>query len=44
VGKTTKTINVSFEDDEFEDLTAAKGNESWHDFILSKAPAKVKAK
>ena len=29
-----KTINVTFEDEEHEDLMQAKGKLSWHDFIL----------
>jgi len=29
-----KTINVHFEDKEFKKLLKAKGNKSWHDFIL----------
>lgn len=29
-----KTINVTFEDDEYEQLTSAKADVNWHDFIL----------
>lgn len=32
-----KTINVYFEDPEFEDLIDLKGKRSWHDFILELA-------
>ena len=30
-----KTINISFEDKEFEALLKVKGDISWRDFILS---------
>jgi len=30
-----KTINVTFEDNEFESLIKNKGNITWHDFILT---------
>ena len=30
-----KTINVTFTDEEIEELTKKKGDKSWHDFILS---------
>jgi len=30
-----KTINVTFEDDEFEKLLKAKTDKSWRDFILT---------
>lgn len=39
-----KTINVTFEDEEFESLVEAKGPASWHDFVLAKVPRKVRAK
>lgn len=29
-----KSINVYFEDNEFEKLIKAKGDQSWHDFIM----------
>ena len=29
-----KTINVTFEDQEYEKLLKAKEEKSWHDFIL----------
>jgi len=29
-----KTINVTFEDEEFERLEIAKKKDSWHDFIM----------
>jgi predicted CopG family antitoxin len=29
-----KTINVTFEEDEWKLLVKAKGKASWHDFIL----------
>jgi predicted CopG family antitoxin len=29
-----KTINVTFEDEEFEQLNDAKGDDNWRDFIL----------
>lgn len=32
-----KSINVTFEDREFEDLKKLKGDKPWHDFILDKA-------
>jgi hypothetical protein len=31
------TINVDFSENEFEQLTQARGKESWHDFIMSLA-------
>ena len=30
-----KTINVTFTDDEGEQLIKLKGNLSWHDFIMT---------
>lgn len=30
-----KTINVTFEDLEFEQLNIIKGDDSWRDFILT---------
>jgi predicted CopG family antitoxin len=30
-----KSVNVVFEDSEFEALNKLKGKKSWHDFILS---------
>jgi hypothetical protein len=30
-----KTINITFDDKEHEELMIRKGNLSWHDFILS---------
>jgi predicted CopG family antitoxin len=35
-----KTINVPFEDKDYEDLLKAKGELSWHDFILTLAKRK----
>jgi predicted CopG family antitoxin len=32
-----KTINVTFEDDEFERLEIKKGSLSWHDYIMTLA-------
>ena len=31
-----KTINEKFTDGEFEQLQLAKGEKSWHDFILER--------
>jgi len=39
-----KTINVAFDDDEFERLDKVKNGESWHDFILRAALQKVESK
>jgi predicted CopG family antitoxin len=30
-----KTVNVVFEDKEFEALVQLKGTKSWHDFLLT---------
>ena len=30
-----KSIHVTFEDTEFEDLKRVKGDKSWHDFIVA---------
>lgn len=35
-----KSVNVVFEDSEFEALLKAKGTKSWHDFILTLKEAK----
>ena len=35
-----KHINVTFEDAEYEQLFKAKGNKTWHDFILEKKEKK----
>ena len=35
-----KTVNVVFEDKEFETLVKVKGAKSWHDFILTLAEVK----
>ena len=32
-----KTINVTFEDEEFERLEVKKGRLSWHDYIMTLA-------
>jgi predicted CopG family antitoxin len=32
-----KNLNITFEDEEFEKLKKAKGELSWHDFVLSLA-------
>lgn len=32
-----KSINITFEDEEFEALTKARKEENWHDFIMSLA-------
>ena len=32
-----KTINVTFEDDEFEKLEIKKGSMNWHDYIMTLA-------
>ena len=29
-----KTLNVTFEDEEYNQLVAKKGELSWHDFIM----------
>jgi len=29
-----KTINVTFEDEEYERLVKKKGDKSWHNFIM----------
>ncbi len=29
-----KTINVTFEDEEYKKLVEKKGNMTWHDFIM----------
>lgn len=39
-----KTINVTFEDEEFELLNNAKSNDSWHDFILTLVTTRKKSK
>jgi hypothetical protein len=40
-----KTINETFTEDEFEALQQAKGDKSWHDFIMLLAKVqKQKAK
>lgn len=31
-----KTINVTFEDEEYDKLIKRKGDLSWHDFIIKK--------
>ena len=36
-----KTINVSFEDAEFEAIEKAKGMQSWRDYIINSAKARV---
>ncbi len=35
-----KTINETFEDNEFEELSKKKGNKSWRQFILDLAKVK----
>jgi len=35
-----KTINVTFEDDEIDNLLNAKGDDSWHDFIMTLVKSK----
>lgn len=35
LGVEMKTVNVVFEDKEFEALVKTKGTKSWHDFILT---------
>ena len=35
-----KTINVTFEDEEFNELEKAKGEMNWHDFVLKILPKK----
>jgi|TARA_Y100000310_G_scaffold335935_1_gene419202 predicted CopG family antitoxin len=37
-----KTINETFEDEEYEALIDRKGDKSWRDFILSAAKVKKK--
>jgi len=39
-----KTVNVVFENEEFELLMKAKGTKSWHDFILTLAEVKEECK
>jgi hypothetical protein len=29
-----RTLNVTFDDEDFEKLERAKGDKSWHDFIM----------
>lgn len=36
-----KTINVSFEDAEMEAIEKAKGMQSWRDYIINSAKARV---
>ncbi len=38
-----KTINVTFEDEEFERLEMKKGTLSWHDYIMTLAGEQEKA-
>jgi hypothetical protein len=38
-----KSINETFEDEDFERIKRAKGDLSWHDFLLKCAEMKVKA-
>ena len=39
-----RAINVIFDDEDFERLNLAKGDLSWHDFLLKlAAPAKAKS-
>jgi hypothetical protein len=33
-----KTVNITFEDDEFKKLIKDKGNKNWRDYMLSKLP------
>lgn len=35
-----RTMNVVFEDEEFDRLTKAKGELNWHDFVLTLAERK----
>jgi len=37
-----KTINVSFEDEEFDRLNSIKGSDSWREFILTLTEIKKK--
>jgi hypothetical protein len=39
-----KTINETFTDEEIERLKIAKGNRSWHDFIMDLAKIEGKVK
>lgn len=39
-----RTINVTFEDEEYEKLKKKKGNMSWHDFIMLLAKNYVEEK
>jgi len=39
-----KTINVTFEDKEFEQLNSVKGDLNWRDFILQWITPKKKVK
>jgi predicted CopG family antitoxin len=39
-----KTINVTFEDEEFDELETAKGEDNWRDFILTLVTSKKKVK
>ncbi len=36
-----KTLNVTFEDSEYEELLVAKGESSWREFILNLREAKI---
>lgn len=37
-----KTLNIPLEDVEYESLAQAKGEQSWHDFVMSLVKKKVK--
>jgi len=39
-----KTINVPFEDKEYDKLTKKKGEMSWHDFIMKFCDCEVESK
>ena len=36
-----KTLNIPLEDKEHEALSKAKGNQSWHDFVMQLAKKEI---
>ena len=36
-----KTLNVTFTDEEFAEISAKKGKENWHDYLLRIAGVEV---
>lgn len=39
-----KTLNVTFTDEEFAEISAKKGNDNWHDYLLRLAGVEVPVK